>query len=195
MSSLTGSGFLTKGIDGALYAYTDTATANTNSLTKSTRWWPHLDVRQDSRRRSRRCCHHRHRHLPQRSQCALHCHWRELCGSPLTAAPPSPPQPVGAIPAATSLAVGLLGGSYKVFAGTSGGVFLFDEGVSLNNKFVLFGGTGGLHVLDVKLSPTFNTAAGIYALYTAGGADLWVSTGGAFADNPCLRRLCRSHRW
>jgi hypothetical protein len=93
--------------------------------------------------------------------------------------------PVGAVPtAASSLAVGLLGGSYKVFAGTSGGVFLFDEGVSLNNQFLLFGGLVG-NVIDVKLSPTFNTAAGIYALTTTGpGASLWVSTGGAFAPTP-----------
>ncbi len=187
MSAYTGSGLLTKGIDGALYAYTNTATANTNSLTKSTdggRTWTSVKtpgaVAGAAVITAIATSPSEANVLYIATGTSV---WKSIDSGATFAA-----LPVGTVPTnATSLAVGLLGGSYKVFAGTSGGVFLFDEGVGLNNQFVLFGGLVA-PVLDVKLSPTFNTAAGIYALTSLTGTDaeVWVSTGGAFAATPAI---------
>lgn len=184
MSAYTASGLLTKGIDGALYAYTNTATANTNSLTKSTdggRTWTSVKtpgaVAGAAAITAIATSPSEANVLYIATAAGV---WKSIDSGATFAA-----LPVGTVPApVTSLAVGLLGGSYKIFAGTGIGVYLFDEGVSLNNQFVLFGGLVA-PVLDVKLSPTFNTAAGIYALTTGGsGAQVWVSTGGAFAATP-----------
>ncbi|PPD57995.1 beta strand repeat-containing protein [Dehalogenimonas etheniformans] len=174
MSKLTASGFLTKGIDGALYAYTNTVAAGAK-LSKSVdggRTWTSVTTPGAAALTAIATSPSEANVVYVATAAAV---WKSVDGGATFAA-----QPVGAIAGTTSLAVGLLGGSYKVFAGTNAGVFLFDEGVALNNNFVLFGGTGG-NVLDVKLSPTFNTAAGIYALFTtATGVEVRVSTGGAW---------------
>jgi hypothetical protein len=184
MSAYTGSGLLTKGADGALYVWTNTATANTNSLTKSTdggRTWTSVKTPGAT---AGAAVITAIATSPSEANVVYIATgtsvWKSIDGGATFAT-----LPVGTVPtAATSLAVGLLGGSYKVFAGTSGGVFLFDEGVTLNNQFVLFGGLVA-NVLDVKVSPTFNTAAGIYALTSTGtNASVYVSTGGAFAATP-----------
>ncbi|XUX00276.1 MAG: hypothetical protein TUN42_10385 [Dehalogenimonas sp.] len=170
-SKLTASGFLTKGIDGALYAYTATV-ADGNKLSKSVdggRTWTSVATPGNVALTAIATSPSEANVVYVATATAV---WKSVDGGATFAG-----QPVGAIAGTTSLAVGLLGGSYKVFAGTATGVYLFDEGVALNNNFVLFGGAGG-NVLDVKLSPTFNTAAGIYALFADG--TLQVSTGGAW---------------
>ncbi|XUX00275.1 MAG: hypothetical protein TUN42_10380 [Dehalogenimonas sp.] len=170
-SKLTASGFLTKGIDGALYAYTNTVAAGAK-LSKSVdggRTWTSVATPGNVALTAIATSPSEANVVYVATATAV---WKSVDGGATFAG-----QPVGAIAGTTSLAVGLLGGSYKVFAGTATGVYLFDEGVALNNNFVLFGGAGG-NVLDVKLSPTFNTAAGIYALFADG--TLQVSTGGAW---------------
>ncbi|APV45404.1 hypothetical protein Dform_02095 [Dehalogenimonas formicexedens] len=187
-TSLTGSGLLTKAIDGTLYAWTNTATANTNSLAKSTdggRTWTSVKTPGTTAGAAAITAIATSPSEANVLYIATGLSvWKSTDGGATFAALPVGTIAVAGVTSVKSLAVGLLGGSYKVFAGTDGGVYLFDEGVSLNNQFVLFGGLVA-NVLDVKLSPTFNTAAGIYALTSTGtNASLYVSTGGAFAPTP-----------
>lgn len=186
-TSNTGSGFLTKAIDGTLYAWTNDAT-NLNRLAKSTdggRTWksvktPNIvaaNVGTDAITAIATSPNEANVVYVALSNGTV---WKSVTSGDSFAA-----TPVGTVAGVKSLAVGLLGGSYKIFAGSAGGVFLFDEGILLNNQFVQFGGLTE-SVIDIKLGPTFSSGAQIYALTSPAGVDakLWVSTGGAFAPVP-----------